>query len=89
LLCGATEEDGTLSIYLTKCNKMGWWKSVLKGEPQINTRKVVPENSRLDELDSETRSTAEKLMVWNIFAQTNQDCRSVFLAVCPNVVVDV
>jgi hypothetical protein len=78
-----------LSIYLTKCNKMGWWKSVLKGEPQINTRKVVPENSRLDELDSETRSTAEKLMVWNIFAQTNQDCRSVFLAVCPNVVVDV
>lgn len=56
------EEDGTLSIYLTKCNKMGWWKSVLKGEPQINTRKVVPENSRLDELDSETRSTAEKLM---------------------------
>ncbi|KAG0568399.1 hypothetical protein KC19_6G016900 [Ceratodon purpureus] len=58
----SVEEDGTLSIYLTKCNKMTWWKSVLKGEPEINTRKVMPENSRLADLDSETRSTAEKMM---------------------------
>ncbi|KAG0605534.1 hypothetical protein M758_9G066600 [Ceratodon purpureus] len=58
----SVDEDGTLSIYVTKCNNMTWWKSVLKGEPEINTRKVMPENSRLDELDLETRSTAEKLM---------------------------
>ena len=31
-------------------------------------RKVMPENSRLDELDLETRSIAEKLMVCNSFS---------------------
>jgi len=40
-----------------------WWRSVVKGEPEINSRKVEPEKSRLDELDSETRQTAEKMMV--------------------------
>lgn len=58
-----TDEDGTLSIYLTKFNRVEWWKSVVKGEPEINSRKVEPEKSRLDDLDSETRQTAEKMMV--------------------------
>lgn len=59
-----TEDNGsTLSILLTKHNQMEWWKCVLKGEPEINTQKVEPANSKLEDLDPETRQTVEKMMV--------------------------
>jgi len=51
---------------------------VLIGEPEINSRKVEPEKSRLDDLDSETRQTAEKMMVQirHIFLFQNLRSRS-------------
>ncbi|GJP78328.1 hypothetical protein CLOP_g8648 [Closterium sp. NIES-67] len=52
----------TLSILLTKVNHMEWWSAVVRGEPEIDTQKVEPENSKLGDLDAETRQTVEKMM---------------------------
>lgn len=56
------EDQKTVSILLTKQDRMNWWKSLIKGGPEIDTRKVVPEQSKLSDLDSETRSAVEKMM---------------------------
>ncbi len=58
-----TVEDGNkLVINLQKLNQMEWWDCVCVGDPTIDVKKVQPENSKLDELDGDTRQTVEKMM---------------------------
>ncbi|KAE9252361.1 hypothetical protein PF004_g1997 [Phytophthora fragariae] len=58
-----TLEDGNrICVYLQKDNQMEWWRTIIQGDAEIDTQKVQPENSKLDDLDSDTRQTVEKMM---------------------------
>ncbi|GAA93575.1 uncharacterized protein L969DRAFT_51484 [Mixia osmundae IAM 14324] len=59
------DDQKEIGLHLEKVSQMGWWDCVIKGGPTIDTTKINPENSKLSELDGETRAMVEKMMFDN------------------------
>ncbi|KAI0473708.1 CS-domain-containing protein [Xylariaceae sp. FL0804] len=61
-LTAAPDGSKTIEIHLDKANKMEWWAHVVAGAPRIDVTRIQPENSRLSDLDGDTRGMVEKMM---------------------------
>ncbi|KAK7207012.1 HSP20-like chaperone [Myxozyma melibiosi] len=56
------DDQKEVTLTIAKASGLEWWPHVVKSAPKIDVARIQPENSKLSDLDGETRSMVEKMM---------------------------